>query len=175
MNNSLEIQGGGMSNNVQLWKTNARWFQMFKSQGDFLINEKGKALDVAYGHDENNKNVEVAKLTKKASQQWEIMYVDEMKPDPKKGELSGEFGMYVERLFYIVSGLQSGRYLDIVKGKPVIKTPNGFDSQKWYFDYKTKSIKTDQPKHFALTIATSGNSKTRTNVLHMEKIESGWW
>jgi hypothetical protein len=34
-----------------------------------------------------------------------------------------------------------GRYLDIVGNNVVIKTPNSFDSQTWFFDYKTRTIK----------------------------------
>ena len=37
-----------------------------------------------------------------------------MKPDPKKGELNAEFGLYVERNFYIVSQLLGNRYLDML-------------------------------------------------------------
>jgi hypothetical protein len=37
--------------------------------------------------------------------------------------------------------LSSGRYLDIVNDNVVIKTPNGFDSQVWYLDYHTRTIK----------------------------------
>ena len=103
------------------------------------------------------------------------MYVDEMKADPKKGELASDYGLYVERLFFVVSGLQSGRYLDIVKGKPVIKTPNGFDSQKWYFDYRTKTIRSDMPRHYVLSIGTSGRKRTRTNNLQLYRVQSQWW
>jgi hypothetical protein len=55
---------------------------------------------------------------------WDIVYVDEYS-EPKKGELNKEFGLIVERPFYIVSQL-GGRYIEIVDNtKPVIKTRNG--------------------------------------------------
>jgi hypothetical protein len=36
-------------------------------------------------------------------QQWDIIYVDAWKGEPKKGELNEDFGFYVERPFHIVS------------------------------------------------------------------------
>ena len=31
--------------------TNARWFQMFRLDGQHIVNEKGKVLNIAEGHD----------------------------------------------------------------------------------------------------------------------------
>jgi len=53
-----------------------------------------------------------------------------MKDPPKKGEMNEEFNLVVERPFYIVSHLTSGRYLDIInRNDVVIKTFNGFPTQ----------------------------------------------
>jgi hypothetical protein len=35
----------------------------------------------------------------------------------------------------------SGRFLDLIDNRLVIKTPNGFKTQEWYFDQTTKTIK----------------------------------
>ena len=61
------------------------------------------------------------------SQQWDIYYVDETYPDePKKGEINTEFGLYVDRTFYIVSELNDHRYLSLPDNvNPAIKTRNG--------------------------------------------------
>jgi hypothetical protein len=37
------------------------------------------------------------------SQRWNIVYVDEDKPAPKKGEYMQDVGFYVRRPFYIES------------------------------------------------------------------------
>jgi hypothetical protein len=60
---------------------------------------------------------------------------------PGKGELNSEYGFYVERPFYIISMCGEKRYLDVIGNNVVVKTPNEFDSQIWYFDQSTKSIK----------------------------------
>ena len=62
-------------------------------------------------------------------------------PQPKKGELNEDYGLYVERPFYIISALPRGRYLDLVENNLVIKTRNSFDSQVFWFDQKSKTIK----------------------------------
>lgn len=57
---------------------------------------------------------------------WDIVYVDEWKGEPGKGELNEEFGLYVERPFYVVSAMSDGRYLDLINNRNmVIKTSNG--------------------------------------------------
>jgi hypothetical protein len=54
-----------------------------------------------------------------------------MPVEPKKGDLNKSYGLYVERPFFIVSGLDSEKYLDLIGYKVVIKTPNGRRTQKW--------------------------------------------
>jgi hypothetical protein len=37
-----------------------------------------------------------------------------MPEEPKKGEFNKDWGFFVERPFHIVSGMASGRYLDLI-------------------------------------------------------------
>jgi hypothetical protein len=75
-------------------------------------------------------------------QQWEIVYLDEYKV-PKKGDLNEEYGLFVERDFYIVSAMPSGRYLDLINNRNmVVKTQNGRKTQVWYFHQQSKTIRT---------------------------------
>jgi len=79
--------------------------------------------------------------------------------EPGPGEWVAEYGFYIQRDFYLISSLGSGRYLDVVDQKNVvIKTPNEYDSQKWYFDWKTKTIRNRMYKHKSLDIANGGSS-----------------
>jgi len=76
-------------------------------------------------------------------QEWDIVYADEYPEEPKKGELNEDFGLYVERPFYIVSGMKDGRYLDLINNRNmVIKTQNGRNTQVWWFDQRSLTIKT---------------------------------
>jgi hypothetical protein len=115
---------------------------MFRMKGAFLTNEKGKVMDVHGGSDTENRDIIVWKKHGKINQQWDIIYADEWKRDPKKGELNKRFGLYVQRDFYVVSRLRKGRYLDLIDTrKIVIKTRNGRSTQTWWFDQKTLTIK----------------------------------
>jgi hypothetical protein len=98
---------------------------LWRSQGQFVVNEKGKVLDVSGAQDKENRNVIAYKKHGKINQQWDIVYADEWKGEPGKGELNEDFGLYVERDFYVVSQLPDNRYLDLINNrKMVIKTSN---------------------------------------------------
>jgi len=117
---------------------------MFRLDGSHIMNEKGWAMSILNNQDVENKHITVnEKKDGRIAQAWDIIYVDEWKGDPKKGELNEDFGLYVERPFYIVSALPSHRYIDLINNKNlVIKTPNGRNTQVWWFDQKSKTIKT---------------------------------
>ena len=82
-------------------------------------------MDVQGGIDKENRNIMVYNKHGKLNQQWDIVYADEWKGDPKKGEFNEKFGLYVERDFHVVSQLPDGRFLDMYDNKHiVIKTQN---------------------------------------------------
>jgi len=113
----------------------SRWWNLFRYYDSHIVNEKGKALDVDGGQDVENRNIIVWNKHNGLNQQWDIIYADEYPEEPKKGELNKEFGLYVERPFYITSQLGENRYLDVINNKDmVIKTKNGRTSQIWWFD-----------------------------------------
>jgi hypothetical protein len=118
---------------------------MFRYQGGYLVNEKGKVIEAQNQNlntDAENRNIQVNNRGSDIRQQWEIIYVDEYS-EPKKGQLNDKFGLYVERDFYIVSALPSGRYVDLINNRNmVLKTANGRRTQVWYFDQTSKTIKT---------------------------------
>jgi hypothetical protein len=99
---------------------------MFRREGAFVVNEKGKVMDISGGVDAENRNIIMYTKHGRINQQWDIIYADEYPEEPKKGELNKEFGLYVDRTFHVVSQLPSNRYLDLINNRNfVIKTPNG--------------------------------------------------
>jgi len=167
---SFDIQNAGRSNNLQVWKTNARWFQLFRYRDGYMQNEKGKVFDVSGGHDSENRNVILWNKHKGLNQQWDIVYVDEMKPEPKKGELNTEFGFYVERPFYIISQMAKGRYLDRINNNLVIKTKNGFNTQEWFFHQPSKTVRNKKDNR-SFDIQSAG----RSNNMQVWNTNSGWF
>jgi hypothetical protein len=70
-----------------------------------LINERGKVLDINGNVDAEQRNIEIYQKHGRINQQWDLVYADEWKGEPGKGELNEDFGLYVQRPFYIVSQL----------------------------------------------------------------------
>jgi hypothetical protein len=102
---------------------------MFRFQGNFLINERGKVMDISGNKDTENRNIIMWNKHGRINQQWDLIYVDEYPDEPTKGQLNKEFGLVVERDFHIVTQMSSGRYMDIIDNRNiVIKTPNGRSS-----------------------------------------------
>jgi hypothetical protein len=107
---------------------------MFRYRGAAVVNEKGKVLEVVGNVDAENRNIGVNTQSNGIHQQWDIVYADEWKGEPTKGQMNERFGLYVERDFYVVTSLPSKRYLDLINNRNmVIKTPNGRRTQVWYF------------------------------------------
>jgi hypothetical protein len=73
--------------------------------------------------------------------------------------------------------LPSGRYLELIAAGPnntqyVLKVSNGRKSQRFYFDFKTKTLKT-RAQHYSMTRSSNGGSKDirGANV----GVNSHWW
>jgi hypothetical protein len=117
---------------------------MFRyTDGAYIKNEHGKVVDISGGVDAENRNVIVHPKHGKINQQFDIVYVDEWKGEPGKGELNERFGLYVERDFYVVTELPSGRYLDMINNRDfVLKVANGRRTQVWYFHQQSLTIRT---------------------------------
>jgi len=72
-------------------------------------------------------------------QLWDIIYQDEAQ-DLTKG-YAEEWGLHINREFLIQSEFESGRFIDLVSNRGVIKTRNGRDSQVWRFDMQYRTLK----------------------------------
>jgi len=111
-------------NNLYTRTVNARWFQLFRYKNGYLVNERGKVVEVSGNVDTENRNVVVGRKRDRLNQQWDIMYYDEMPPELKKGDLNKEWGMRISTDFHIVSKMSSQRYIDRIGNNVVLKTPN---------------------------------------------------
>lgn len=81
-----------------------------------------------------------------------------MPADLKKGDLNKDWGFKINTPFHIISNLADGRYLDLVSNSPVIKTRNGFPTQQWFFDQRTRTIHSMRTKSYSVMISGSGKS-----------------
>ena len=114
-------------------------------------------MDVHGGRDEENRDIIVWKRHAGLNQQWDVVYADKWKGEPKKGQLNSDFGMYVEKDFYIRSRLPSKRLLDFIGNNLVIKTKNGRNTQKWYFHQQSLTIRSRQ-NNYSWNIQSNGGN-----------------
>jgi len=85
--------------------------------------------------------------------------------------LNEKFGLYVERPFYIVSNMDSHKYLDLINNRNmVVKTRNGRNTQVWWFDQRSLTIKT-KLNNQSFDITSSG----RSNNMQIWSTNSNWW
>jgi hypothetical protein len=143
---------------------------MFRMKGAFLTNEKGKVMDIHGNKDEENRDIIVWKRHGGLNQQWDVIYANKWKGEPKKGELNKDFGMVVEKDFFIVSRMPSRRYLDILGRNLVIKTKNGRNTQKWYFHQQSLTIRS-RSNNQSWDIQSSGRNKN----MQVYSTNSKWW
>jgi hypothetical protein len=144
---------------------------MFRYQGAFVTNEKGKVVEVQGNLDKENRNIVVANKNNRINQQWDIVYADEWKGEPGKGELNEKFGLLVDTDFHVVSQLPSNRYLEIYDNRNFsIKTDNGRRQQWWYFHQTSLTIRS-RVTNQSWDIKTSG----KTNNMQVWGTNSGWW
>jgi hypothetical protein len=144
---------------------------MFKMRGAYLTNIKNnKVMWVQGDADEENRQIYVDTRKNKTSQQWDIIYADQWKRDPRKGELNKRFGLYVERDFYIISRMRTGRYLDALNRNFVIKTRNGRSSQKWWFHQQSLTIKSRQYNQSWNILGNGGQQN-----INVAATNSRWW
>jgi hypothetical protein len=143
---------------------------MFRVQGAFIQNERGKVMDVSGGRDNENQNIIVWRKHGKINQQFDVVYTDQWKGEPKKGQLNSEYGLYVERPFYIQTHMASKRRIDVLGRNLVIKIANGRTTQQWYFHQQSLTIKS-KSNNQSWDIQNSG----KTNNMQIWSTNSGWW
>jgi membrane carboxypeptidase/penicillin-binding protein PbpC len=139
-------------------------------KGAFITNERSKVLDVQSGKDAENQNIIVWRRHGGLNQQWDVIYSNKWKRDPKKGELNKDFGLYVDRTFLLKSKLKSGRYIDLIGRDLVIKTTNGRNTQQWYFHQQSLTIRS-RSNNQSWDIKSAG----KTNNMQVWSTNSGWW
>jgi len=148
---------------------------MFRVEGTHIMNGlegKETAVSILNNVDTESKHITVnEKADDRISQEWEVVYADEWKGEPGKGELNEDFGLYIQRPFYIVSAMQSHKYLDLISNRNmVIKTSNGRKTQIWWFDQASYTIKTKYNNQ-SFDIKSSG----KTNDMQIWSTNSQWF
>lgn len=130
-----------------------------------------KVLDVTGNRDTEGNNVIVWKRHNGLNQRWKIMYLDEMKPEPTKG-MDQDSGLYRNRPFYMVSRLPAHRVATVAgRNLTITKKKDGNESQLFYFDHLTRTIKSKQYKGRSVDIQSSGRGRS----VQIYNTNARWW
>jgi hypothetical protein len=97
-------------------------------------------MDVSGNKDIDGQNVMMFKRHNAINQQWDIVYLDALEAPLKDGEWWADWGMYVGKEFSIVTKMPCERYLDIRDNNVVVNNRSGKKTQKWVFDYTSRTI-----------------------------------
>jgi len=101
---------------------------MWELNGNYInaVDHKNKYLNVQGKTDSEGRHIQANENKNgQIHQQWDVIYVDQWKGEPTKGQLNEEFGLYVERPFHVISAMNSHRYLEVINNRNmVIKTRN---------------------------------------------------
>jgi len=144
---------------------------MFRMKGAFLTVERENLVaDIHQGLDTENRNIIMHAKHGGLNQQWDIVYVEDWKPEPKKGEMNEQFGFKVDTDFYLESQLPSHRYLDVIGRNLVIKTRNGRRTQLFYFHQPTLTVRS-RNNNQSFDIQGSGKQKN----MQIWSTNSNWW
>jgi hypothetical protein len=68
----MQIQSNGGSSNLRFSSAiKSRWWELFRFQDDkFIVNDKGKVVEVSGGLDKENQNIMVNTKHGRVNQQW---------------------------------------------------------------------------------------------------------
>lgn len=135
--------------------------------------KNGKVLDVAGNRDAEGNNVIVWKRHNGLNQRWKIFYLDEKKEEPTTG-LDVDSGLHRNRAFYIISRLPGKRAIQVNHGNShlkIMKFKRDEQSQLFYFDHLTRTIKSQQYKGKSIDIQSSGRGRQ----VQIWRTNARWW
>jgi replicative DNA helicase len=73
--------------------------------------------------------------------------------------------MYIGKEFSIVSKMACGRYLDVIGNNAVTKTRNTNKTQKWVFDYASRTV---------INVGTKKSLNFYSNQVNVSTTNSDW-
>jgi hypothetical protein len=107
------------------------------------------------------------------NQRWTVTYLDQSKGEQNKG-LNKEFGMHINRPFYLVSRLPMRRVAEVVGASNVVlkRWVKGRSAQQLFFDMSSKTVRSQQWKNYCIEIQSNGG---HYNLRATSGINSRWW
>ena len=135
--------------------------------------KNNKCLDVTGSRDAEGTAVIVWGRTSNTNQRWRVVYLDKDSGEPTTG-YNKEFGMHIGRPFYLVSRLPMRRVAQAqgANNISIMRWAKNRAAQQWFFDGKSKTIRSNYWKNYAMDIQSNGGS---SNLRVSSTIKSRWW
>jgi len=132
-----------------------------------------RVIDVTAGKDVEGQNVIVWKRHGGANQRWKVIYEKDQDNFKTEG-VNKDFGFHINRPFYLVSRLWMKRVVETPGASSVNirRYRKNHKPQQFFFDEKSKTIRSNHWKNYGLEITGNGSSK---NVRMTASINSRWW
>jgi hypothetical protein len=150
----------------------------YEASSGRVINEKGKVLQPQGPYkdsDQQSRYIYAATPVEDDRDKWDVTYVKEYEAEQlSKGDYNPDWGFKIETDFHIVSRMGSRKYVDLISNNVVLKRPNGFNSQVWYFDNTTKTIRSRRTTSYSLQIKSSGATSGK-GMMVITSTASRWW
>jgi len=108
-----------------------------------------------------------------ANQRWKVVYVDKAAETETKG-LNEEFGFFINRPFYIRSRMPMERVMEVhgAAWTRLNRWRKNVKSQQFYFDEKTKTVRSNHWKNYAIAIYSNGG---HPYISATSGVNSRWW
>lgn len=116
-------------------------------------------FDVDGGKDAEGQYVKLETKNGKVNQKWTVVYSDQV--DVQTKGVNKEFGFEINRPFFIVSKLWMSRVITVTGGSNLViksREGKGQNTQHWFFDQSSKTIKSVAYKGKSFDIQSSGGS-----------------
>jgi len=157
---SFGIHKSGKNRSLDLYKTTSDWFQTFRYINENIVNQRGLVLEVQGNKCQEGQPVIAWKKHNGKNQRWIVRYGENNGSDQQKKGRDSYFGLEINEPFYAWSKQKGGYTIEVVGGRNLAlrKFERNKQSQQFYLDANTKTIKSVAYKDKSWDIENSGNS-----------------
>jgi hypothetical protein len=158
---SFGLDPNGRKRTMDLYKTTSAWFQTFRFVNNNIVNQKGLVLEIQGNQCQEGQPVLAWKKHNGKNQRWLIKYEENNGSDLQKTGKDSYFGLYINEPFYAWSKANQSLTMEVIGGRNLglRKFERGKESQQFYLDADTKTIKSVAYKDKSWDIQDSGTSK----------------
>jgi len=170
---SLAVHASGKNRHLTVGKTTNQWFQQFRYINGNIVNQRGLVLEVEGNQCREGQQVLVWKKHNGRNQRWLVKYGENNGSDLQTKGKDRYYGLVIDEPFYAWSKANSKLTIEVIGGKNLAVKPfeRNKQSQQFFLDASTKTIKSVAYKDLSWNIENTGNSSN----MQVSKSMRRWW